>query len=230
MLETRSTDLEIMDDLEISGEVIEKTLRELDFINQWLGGNAISLRAFRKLLRKGITSVTDLGCGSGDILLRMARIARKDNRTMPFLGVDANPHITEYAKTYTQAFPEVTIQTLNIFSEEFQSQKTDVIHCCLFLHHFTEAELVSLFNSFKQQARVAIIVNDLHRHPLAFYSIKWLTALFSKSYMVKNDASLSVARGFKRSELISILRQAGLTHYSLKWQWAFRWELIVYLH
>ncbi len=230
MLEKRSTDLEIMDDLEISGEVIGKTLRELDFINQWLGGNAISLCAFRKMLKKGITSVTDLGCGSGDILLRMARIARKQDKQMTFLGADANPHITAYAKTYTQAFPEVTIKTLNIFSEEFQSQKTDVIHCCLFLHHFTESELVFLFKSFRQQVKVAIIVNDLHRHPLAFYSIKWLTALFSTSYMVKNDASLSVARGFRRNELIAILRQAGLTHYSLRWRWAFRWELIVWLH
>ena len=45
--------------------------------------------------------------------------------------------------------------------------------------------------------------------------------------MVKNDAKLSVARGFRRQELKEILQAAGITNYTLKWRWAFRWELII---
>jgi hypothetical protein len=45
--------------------------------------------------------------------------------------------------------------------------------------------------------------------------------------MVKIDAPLSVLRGFKKQELIDILKQAGITRYTLKWKWAFRWELII---
>ncbi len=227
-LKIRSYEEEIMDDLEISGEVIGQTLRELDYINRKLGGNQISLSVFKSLLKKyDIKSLADLGCGGADIVKQMARIALKDNHKIHFTGIDANPHIVDYAKSNTSAFPNIETKCENIFSVSFQKQTFDVIHCCLFLHHFTEDHLIGLFDSFRQQAKVAIIVNDLQRHTLAYYSIKWLTRLFSKSYMVQNDAAVSVARGFTKAELKNILVKAGITNYSLKWRWAFRWELVV---
>ena len=121
----------------------------------------------------------------------------------------------------------INIETQDIFNEAFASQSYDVIHCCLFTHHFSSDELVSLFRQWKQQARFAIIINDLHRHFLAYHSIKWLTRLWSKSYMVQNDAPLSVARGFYKKELQDILRAAGLVNYQLTWKWAFRWQLVI---
>jgi ubiquinone/menaquinone biosynthesis C-methylase UbiE len=230
MLSKRSEEIEIMDDLDISGEVIDVTLKELDVINRLLGGNAISLSSFRVLLKKyPITSLADLGCGGGDIMMQMAKIAKSQHQEVQFLGIDANPHIVAYATGNCASWQNISFLSENIFSTDFQSKSFDVIHCCLFLHHFTEEELVTLFTRFKTQAKVAIIVNDLHRHVLAFYSIKWITRFFSKSYMVQNDASLSVARGFKRSEIISILAKAGIKDYQLKWRWAFRWQLVIEL-
>lgn len=227
-LSIRSSEAEIMDDLNISGEVISQTLRELDIINRTLGGNQISLAAFkRQLSTHSVKTVADLGCGGADILLAMANISRKMNRQVLFTGIDANPHIVDYARQHTSEQPEITVTCDNIFSERFQQQTFDVIHCCLFLHHFTEDELIGLFKSFYKQADVAIIVNDLHRHPLAYHAIMLITKLFSRSYMVRNDAALSVARGFKKNELKHILEKAGISHYSLRWRWAFRWELII---
>ena len=85
----------------------------------------------------------------------------------------------------------------------------------------------------KQRSAVGFFINDLHRHPFAYYSIKWLTKLFSKSYLVKNDAPLSVLRGFKKKELEMFNfqcsppdRRAGILNARLKWKWAFRWLLI----
>lgn len=228
MLEHRSVETEIMDDLDIHGEVIDQTLKELDTINRRLGGNAISLSSFKKLLKNhDVKSLADLGCGGGDIMMGMAKIAQSAKSKISFIGIDANPHIVDYAKRNCKDWTNIDFQSINIFEKEFKSQKYDIIHCCLFLHHFTEVQLVDLFRSFKDQARVAIIVNDLHRHPLAFYSIKWITRFFSKSYMVRNDAAVSVARGFTRSELVSTLSQAGISNYTLRWRWAFRWQLVV---
>ena len=226
MLEHRSDEIEIMDDLEISGEVVDQTLRELNTINRFLGGNEISVSAFRRMVNGRIRiSLADLGCGGGDIMIQMARWCRKKGVEGSFLGIDANANIVNYARNHTENYPEISFEPINIFSDEFKSQQVDIIHCCLFTHHFTEEELITLFKQFKKQARIGVIINDLHRHPLAYWSIKLLTHLFSKSEMVRNDAAVSVARGFKRSELTDILEKAGIGDYKLSWKWAFRWKL-----
>lgn len=226
MLEHRSEEQEIMDDLTISGHVVDQTLRELNTINKRLGGNRISVSAFKQMSngKEGIT-LADLGCGGGDVMVEMARWAQRKKLNATFIGVDANKNIVAYAKKNTESFSEIKYSTLNILSDEFKKQSFDIIHCCLFIHHFTTKELISLFRQFRDQARVGVIINDLHRHPLAFWSIAILTSLFSKSIMVKNDASVSVSRGFKRHELKSILKEAGIEKYRLIWKWAFRWEL-----
>jgi len=72
-----------------------------------------------------------------------------------------------------------------------------------------------------------IFINDLHRHSLAYHSIHFLTKIFSDSYLVKNDAPLSVLRGFTKKDWELILQKAGFNSYSLKWKWAFRWLLII---
>ncbi len=225
MLKYRSTEEEIMDDLNISGEVIDYTLKELNTINKFLGGNQISLELFKKAVKgKSQIHLADLGCGGGDIMMEMAIYCRKKGIKARFTGVDANPHIVSYAEKHTKDFPEIEYQCLNVFDEDFKNMQFDIIHCCLFTHHFTEKQLSAIFEQFKTQSDT-VIINDLQRHPVAYWSIKLLTSLFSRSYMVRNDAAVSVSRGFLKSELKSILHQAGIEDYSLQWKWAFRWAV-----
>ncbi|MDB5252932.1 MAG: methyltransferase protein, partial [Flaviaesturariibacter sp.] len=66
-------------------------------------------------------------------------------------------------------------------------------------------------------------INDLHRHPLAYHSIRLLTRAFSRSYLVKNDAPLSVLRGFSRSDWLRVLGRARISPVGIQWKWAFRW-------
>ena len=109
----------------------------------------------------------------------------------------------------------------------FGEDKPDIIFSSLFCHHFTEAELTAMLPWMKKNATLGFFINDLHRHTLAYYSIKWISSLFSKSYLVKNDAPLSVARGFTKNEWEQIFKMAGITHFSIYWKWAFR-HLIIY--
>ena len=66
------------------------------------------------------------------------------------------------------------------------------------------------FGGCMETAKHGFFINDLHRHPLAYHSIRILTSLFSKSYLVKNDAPLSVLRGFKKKELEDLLIKQAL--------------------
>ncbi len=218
-----------MDDLACDGEVVFQTLRELDVINRWLGGNAVTLQATRKIWRdipkQQTITIADLGCGSGEMLNIISALAEKENRKVKLIGFDANPHIVEYARSHSTKYPTISFETINVFSEAFQKQKFDLVLATLFMHHFNETELITLLSSLKKQSP-AIIVNDIHRHPLAYHSIRLLTRLFSRSAMVKFDAPLSVMRAFKKNELIEILKKADIDNYSLKWKWAFRWQLV----
>lgn len=228
----RSEEEEIMDDLNCSGQVVDQTLEELEFINKWLGGNKVTISALKQCVSATskadhVLEIADLGCGSGDMLRIITQIFRKNNLLIKGVGIDANPNIIEHARKKSLAFPELHFETSNVFAPDFQKQKYDLIIATLFLHHFSASQLTELFKSLKEQARQKIIINDLHRHWLAYYSIKILTALFSKSSMVKFDAPLSVLRGFTRKELVSILAEAGITRYTLYWRWAFRWQLVI---
>jgi len=230
----RSSTIEIMDDLACNGEVVFQTLRELDVINHWLGGNAVTISALKKsweiIPQEELITIADLGCGSGEMLRIIAKFAEHENRKVKLIGFDANAHIINYARNHSKDFSNISFETTNVFSKDFQDQKFDLVLATLFMHHFSEDELVTLFSSLKLQTRSAIIINDIHRHPLAFHSIKWLTQLFSRSAMVKFDAPLSVLRAFKKSEWNTVMKKASITNFALKWKWAFRWQLIIPLH
>lgn len=219
-----------MDDLESSGEVIDQTLRELEVINRLLGGNYVTTNGLAKLLKgkskESTVTIADLGCGGGDILKLIAQWADKRQLNVELIGFDANPSIIEYAKENCAAHPNVRFEVQDIFGIEFRQRKFDIICCTLFTHHFTDEQLTAIFRQFNSQATMGTVINDLHRHWLAYYSIKLLTQLFSKSPMVKNDAPLSVARSFHKKDLRQILKKAGIDSHRLKWMWAFRWQLI----
>jgi hypothetical protein len=74
----------------------------------------------------------------------------------------------------------------------------------------------------QQNSNRGFFINDLHRHWLAYYLIKYITYFFSRSYLMKNDACLSVARGFRKNEWKKLLHEASITDYDIRWQWAFR--------
>lgn len=227
----RSEEVEIMDDLNCSGEVVNQTLRELEFINKWLGGNAVTLNGLSKILttcKSTSLKIADLGCGSGDMLMLINEQLKKKNIISSLVGIDANPNIVAYAEKNTASHSNISFKTQDVFSNEFKQETFDLVFATLFFHHFSREQLIELFTHLKKNTRCGIVVNDLHRHPLAYHSIKILTRIFSKSSMVKYDAPLSVHRGFKRADLEDILKASGITSYSLNWKWAFRWQLIIY--
>ena len=227
----RSVEFEMMDDLNCSGTLVDQTLRELEIINRLLGGNSITLDGIKKLLKgsglkEKVLEIADLGCGGGDMLKVVARWARQSGTAVRLVGIDANPAIVLYARGNSLEYPEIEYQVLDIFSPGFRRQQFDIITCSLFTHHFTSDQLVILFRALSEQSRIGVVINDLHRHWLAYWSIKILTRLFSESDMIKNDAPISVLRGFHRQELKEILSGSGILNFQLSWKWAFRWQLI----
>ena len=201
-------------------------MQELDFINTWLGGHAITLAGIKALLREqGVTKhIVEIGCGGGDNLRVIKKWADGKGIKVSLYGVDINPECIAFAESRTE---NKGIKFHCSDYKEFQFEKPpDIIFSSLFCHHFLDDDLIYMMRWMQQNARIGFFINDLHRHPLAYYSIKMLTQMFSGSYMVKNDAPLSVTRGFKKEDWQNIFTAAGIQPYRLIWKWAFRWLII----
>lgn len=221
----RSYQSELLDRPDIPFEDIRRNMQELNFINTWLGGHAITLAGLQTLVHqpKQLT-ICEIGCGGGDNLAAMEQWCQKNKIPVSFIGVDINPFCIDVA---AKRLPKSTRLITSDYKDALFDQPPDIIFSSLFCHHFSDREMVKQLQWMQAHARLGFFINDLHRHSAAYYSIKVLTKLFSKSYLVKHDAPLSVARGFTKKEWIQLFNLAGISNFSIQWKWAFRWLVVV---
>lgn len=222
----RVNDNEIMDDFSIGGEEIEKALKELKVINTYLGGNSTTSAGLNILTKKSSDksriTILDAGAGASDVLIS----ASKQFRQLKITSLDANQSACKYI---TKNHPTTDVVCGSTESLPIKENSFDVVHASLFFHHFDERTIINTLNDFSTIATKGIIINDLERSIWAYIGIKLLTLFFSRSYMVKNDAPLSVKRGFKKSELVKILDELNYT-YVIKRKWAFRFLVVVFFN
>jgi ubiquinone/menaquinone biosynthesis C-methylase UbiE len=222
----RSYEKELLDRNDIPFEDIKRNMQELDFINRKLGGHDITLDGIVALITDQMAFntkliVVEIGCGGGDNLRAIRNWAERIRFPVQLKGIDINPECIAYAKQ--QKRNRGIEFVLSDYKNIFPNPKPDIIFSSLFCHHFTEEELIFMLRWMQNNSQLGFFINDLHRHWLAYYSIKFLTKIFSRSYLVKNDAPLSVQRGFTRQEWNAVFNDAGIRNFSCKWRWAFRW-------
>ena len=203
-------------------------MEELDVINHRLGGHRVTisgLQAFALQMPKDEPlEIVEIGCGGGDNLRVIKQWCAAVRQPVGLTGVDINADCITYARSRSE---NAGIRFIHSdYGTVVFEKKPHIIFSSLFCHHFTNPQMVSMLMWMNRNAKAGFFINDLHRHPLPFFSIRILTRLFSKSRLVKNDAPLSVKRGFTRKELTELMADAGLAHFSITWCWAFRWLLI----
>lgn len=227
-LQYRSNKLELLDGDNIPFEDIKQNMKELNTINTLLGGHNITLQGFKSLIgnRQSIV-VCEIGCGGGDNIAVVHSYCKKNNIPATFVGVDIKQTCIDFARTQ---YPEIPCQWMTSDYELIDfSVQPDIIFSSLLCHHFREPQLISMLQWMQHNSKVGFFINDLERNYLAYQSIKLLTKFFSSSYLVKNDAPLSVARGFKKREWLSILKKSAIGTATVSSKWAFR-HLILFKH
>lgn len=208
-----------MDDFSIQDERIDEALSELKLINKYLGGISTTKSALRYFIqsKKDELKILDIGSGSSDNLLA----SKSKYPNLKFFSIDKNLRVLTNSKKLSNKI------YADAFSLPLKNKSFDIIHVALFLHHFTEEQINILLKEFLRISKRGIIINDLQRSYFALLGIKILTVLFSRSQMVKNDGPLSVQRGFTKSELINLFSNAGIKNFIIKWNWAFRWMVVI---
>ncbi len=228
-LQYRSYQKELLDADHIPFADIKKNMKELDTINSLLGGHGISIKGFISLIgdRDKIT-VCEIGCGGGDNLAALVYWCNKNGVEVHCIGIDLKKECIVLARE-RYILHGISDWIVSDYAAVNFDAKPDIIFSSLFCHHFTDEALVHQLQWMRGNSTVGFFINDLHRNWLAYHSIRVLTRLFSNSYLVKNDAPVSVARGFLKKEWQLLCKRAGITNPDIQWKWAFR-HLIIYRH
>ncbi|WP_299291343.1 methyltransferase domain-containing protein [uncultured Mucilaginibacter sp.] len=223
----RSTAEEIMDDFTLPETEIFPVLEGLERINSLLGGYQVFYDAFKQLNLKSGETVSDWGCGGGDGLRKLALWANRRHLSIKFTGLDATPAAIQFANIRAASFTNLNFIQADVL-KDVQEEKYDYVISSLFTHHFDDEKWVILIQKMLASCKKVVIINDLHRHPLAYYSFIATARLFSRANTIRKDGALSVLRSFTRSDLVNLLYRAGIKNYKIKWMWAFRWQIILY--
>lgn len=230
----RSEEPEVMDEFHLQGTQMQLLLTDLNLVNKWLGGFRLTLDGISELMEgRDITSpvtIIDLGCGDGEMLRQIARFAEMKGYRVNLIGIDANAHILAEAQKRSHEFPDINFRKMDVFSEELHTIPFDIALCTLFLHHFNNNDIVCLLQRLSERAGMGIVINDLHRSRTAFGLFRLISRIFLVTPVSRRDGLVSIARGFKKKELVHLSENIRGMNSRIRWKWAFRFEWILKTH
>lgn len=176
-----------------------KALADLARVNRYFGGHRILRKIVGDLAQPGDAfSMLDVGAASGDI----GDVVRTRYPRATVVSLDRlSFHLNGAAPPKLAA---------DAFQLPFRPGSFDFVFSSLFLHHFTDEQIVELLASFRKLARRAVLAIDLERGPLALRFLPATKWLFNWDGMFVRDGLISVRAAFKRHELLALARNAGL--------------------
>jgi hypothetical protein len=182
-------------------EVTRACLHDLRRINRWLGGHAVLLSLLRRAVPTGEPfTLLDVGAGSGDAGAAVrrhrpeARVISLDRRWL---------HVSHAHGNRVSA---------DAFQLPFYDRAVDVVMCALFLHHFTDREIVHLLREMSRVSSRNVLVMDLLRHPLAYHFLPSTQWFAGWNDVTVYDGKISVESAFLPHELRDLAHRAGLSH------------------
>lgn len=204
---------EFIDEPGIPLEELSANLRDLARVNFLFGGTRLIFRYLGPMLRRsqsGEIRILDVATGGADIPAAIVRWARRRGRRIRIVGVDKNPQILRASETRIQDYPEISLELADALALPYPPGSFDVVLCSLVLHHLTYPEGIQLLTSVDKIGRRGFIVNDLVRSWHA-YGLTWLAMhVFCRGRLVRHDGPVSIRRAYTRSELRTMVAQAGV--------------------
>ncbi|KTD18776.1 methyltransferase [Legionella lansingensis] len=224
----RSQEKELLD---LGHEFYDKTeykdcLKKLFLVNKYFG----FFRSTQKLLKPAPKTATliDVGCGSGLFLLHLSNYFPHMN----MLGIDINPDAilegqSELNRWRNRELAQKVAFATQELHEVLAIKNVDILLATLLCHHLSDEELVTFFQQAYQKTNWMVIINDLHRHRLAYWLFACFSPLLFRNRLITHDGLISIQRGFTRAELKTLLAKANIADYQIKWCWPFRWQIIL---
>jgi 2-polyprenyl-3-methyl-5-hydroxy-6-metoxy-1,4-benzoquinol methylase len=145
--------------------------------------------------------ILDVGCGMGDMAEAVSGWGKNSGFSIRYKCIDKNIRIIKLAEELTKTEGIEYLQG-DLFDKNLP--QADIIVASMVFHHFEEEEIGKALEHLLAKSKYALIINDLTRS-FALYSICYLLTRFVKNKVSRNDALLSVRKGFRIEEMQTLL-------------------------
>jgi 2-polyprenyl-3-methyl-5-hydroxy-6-metoxy-1,4-benzoquinol methylase len=223
----RSSELEEMEAPDIAESDLTACLNDLARANTLTLARPPTLgwlaRATRPLPRGGSFTLLDVGYGQGDMLRAIHRWAVRRGLQPRLTGIDLSPWSATAAAAATDPGWRISYLVGDVF-DYAPEEPIDFVVSSLVAHHMTDDQLVRFIQWMDQHARRGWFINDLHRHPIAYYGFSVLSTATLLHRMVRHDGLISVARAFTRADWLRLLAAARIApeRVGIDWRFPFR--------
>ncbi|WP_124980435.1 methyltransferase domain-containing protein [Nonlabens xiamenensis] len=224
----RSKEEEWMDHPGINPRELQAAVDDINTINSLLQGFKFTLNAVKELLAqypKVPLHIVDVGCGDGAMLRYLHQ--HLDDERLSFTGLDIAAASIEQARRMSPRDARLRFRESDIHQLREEHLGCDIMISSLTMHHFDEEQILSFLAQFKRLTSKAIIINDLHRHAVAYYLFKYLSPIFIRNEISRHDGLVSIASGFKKADFKRYADFLNCTTDRLTWKWSFRYIWII---
>ncbi|WP_171651677.1 methyltransferase domain-containing protein [Paenibacillus foliorum] len=218
-----------MDDFSLGGPELREALRHLRRLNRIFGAAKPTLYGIRQLWtdagKPSRLSILDIGSGSGDVNRYLLRWADTNRIDLKITLVDITEEACEEAKLFFLNEPRIQVMQHDLFA--LPEAYADVVTGTQFVHHFAEGELPTVVDKMLKTSRFGVVINDIHRHWIAWAAVWITTRLISKNQYILNDGPLSVAKGFRSADWKLLRKAMGLSKMLYAWRPLFRYVVVI---
>lgn len=198
---------ELMDLTDSDPARLERTLRQMSWINRLLTGARRLLR--RTVLedirrRPGPCTLLDVGCGGADL----ARWLAGREPSLRITCLDHDPRVVAYARRRCAGVPAVEVR-LGSAAELERMEGFDYVFANHFLHHLEEERLVPTVSAMLARTRRLLVITDLLRSRDSHFWWGLFAGVFLLRSFAAADGLLSIRRGFRPPELEALLAGAA---------------------
>ena len=191
------------------------SLADIDRLNAWFGGYALTLREIRRVVAAvpggDALVAVDVGGGHAAFAVRLVEWARGARRAIRVVVVDRDVETLALARRTCAAYPEIRLVVADATALPLREGAADVVTSALTLHHLEPDAAVASLREMAAAARRAVIVNDLLRTRLAL-GLVWLATRLLRCHPIsRHDGPLSVRRAYSAAELAALAQKAGIT-------------------
>lgn len=219
-----------MDAPDVDFATFDAVLAGLATVNSWTLARPPTLawlnRATRDWQPGRTLTIIDVGSGQGDMLRAVHSWATRRGLVPRLTGIDLSPWSAPAATAATPPDMAIHYLTGDVF-DHAPPEPPDFIISSLVAHHMTDPMIVKFVNWMEKTATRGWLINDLHRHRIAYWGFGLLATVMRWHPFIRHDGMLSVARSFRRADWQRLIGQAGLDPIGVSVEWKLPFRLCV---